>query len=70
MRLESICQHGCQQVRRIIAALENGDEVPETHGLNQAERAALLAELQQIMAVYGDVCRFELSVVGSQLSVN
>ncbi len=56
-RVEAICQHGCPQVRRIIAALETGDEVPETHGLNQSERAALLAELQQIMAVYGDVCR-------------
>ncbi len=56
-RLENICQQGCQQVRRIIAALDTGDEIPETHGLNQSERAALLAELKQIMAVYGDVCR-------------
>ncbi|MBK1693957.1 hypothetical protein CKO09_04285 [Chromatium weissei] len=56
-RLESICQQGCQQVRRIISALEAGVDVPETHGLNQRESSALLAELQQIMAVYGDVCR-------------
>lgn len=56
-RVETICQLGCQEVRRAIAALEAGAELPETRGLAPDERALLLAELGQIMAVYGDACR-------------
>lgn len=56
-RLELLCAKGCRQVRRDIAALESGTELPETQGLTADERAWLLAELKQIMAVYGDTCR-------------
>nr|WP_207280900.1 hypothetical protein [Thiocystis violacea] len=58
-RLEILCGKGCQQVRRDIAALESGAELPETRGLTPAERHRLLAELKQIMAVYGDACRLD-----------
>ncbi|MCK7581753.1 MAG: hypothetical protein MZV65_43120 [Chromatiales bacterium] len=56
-RLEVLCAKGCRQVRCDIAALESGAELPETQGLTADERARLLAELKQIMAVYGDTCR-------------
>ncbi|WP_213378248.1 hypothetical protein [Allochromatium tepidum] len=55
--LEALCAKGCRQVRRDIAALESGAELPETQGLSADERARLLTELKQIMAVYGDSCR-------------
>lgn len=55
-RVESICQAGCRQVRQAIAALERGANLPETRDLDADERAALLAELKSIMAVYGDAC--------------
>ncbi len=57
--LEALCQKGCRQVRRDIAALEAGADLPETQGLGPSERALLLAELKQIMAVYGDACRVD-----------
>lgn len=57
--IEALCQKGCRQVRRDIAALEAGAELPETRGLTPRERRLLLAELKQIMAVYGDGCRME-----------
>lgn len=56
-RLEALCAKGCRQVRRDIAALESGAELPETQGLSADERVWLLAELKQIMAVYGESCR-------------
>lgn len=55
-RLEAICQKGCRTVQLDIARIEQGDELPETRGLTAAERLLLLAELKQIMAVYGDSC--------------
>jgi hypothetical protein len=55
-RLESLCEKGCRHVWRDIEALERGDELTETKGLSPAERRWLLAELKQIMAVYGDRC--------------
>ncbi|WP_343032212.1 hypothetical protein [Allochromatium palmeri] len=56
-RLEALCAKGCRQVRRDIVALESGVELPEAQGLTSDERNRLLAELKQIMAVYGDTCR-------------
>ncbi len=58
-RVEALCQKGCRQVRRAIAALEAGAELPETEGLDPGARALVLADLKQIMAVYGDACRLD-----------
>lgn len=55
-RLETLCGKGCRQVWRDIDALESGRELRETRGLTEKERRWLLAELKQIMAVYGDRC--------------
>ena len=55
--LEAICGKGCRQVRRDLAALESGAELPETQGLTPDERVRLLSELRQIMDVYGHECR-------------
>jgi hypothetical protein len=54
--LESLCEKGCRHVWHDIDALERGQELQETKGLNDTERRWLLAELKQIMAVYGDRC--------------
>ncbi|UHD15929.1 hypothetical protein [Thiocapsa bogorovii] len=56
-RIEAVCRKGCSQVRQDIAALEAGAQLPETRDLSEEERRALLRELKQIMAVYGDACR-------------
>lgn len=58
-RIEAICVKGCRQVGCDIRALESGAEIPEVLGLTPDERRLLLAELQQIMAVYGDSCRID-----------
>ncbi|HSQ08625.1 MAG TPA: hypothetical protein VLM84_13185 [Chromatiaceae bacterium] len=55
-RLEAMCQKGCRLVWGDIAALERGDPLPETHDLTPAEVQWLLAELKQVMAVYGARC--------------
>jgi hypothetical protein len=55
-RLEALCQKGCRQVWGDIAALERGDPLPETRDLTPGEMRWLLAELKQVMAVYGDRC--------------
>ena len=56
-RIEAICQQGCGSVRASILTLEQGDDLPETADLDRDERAWVLAELQAIMAVYGERCR-------------
>ena len=55
-RLEALCQKGCRQVWGDIAALERGDPLPETRDLTLGEVRWLLAELKQVMAVYGARC--------------
>jgi hypothetical protein len=55
-RLETLCQKGCRQVWGDIAALEHGGALPETRDLTPGEVRWLLAELKQVMAVYGDRC--------------
>ncbi|EXJ14268.1 hypothetical protein [Imhoffiella purpurea] len=57
--VEAICQKGCLRVRRDIAVLESGADLPETLGLDPSERQALLRELKDIMAVYGESCRLD-----------
>lgn len=58
-RVERVCLKGCRQVRRDIALLDSGAEIPEAQGLTPDERRLLLVELKQIMAVYGDSCRID-----------
>ncbi|MEO1767015.1 hypothetical protein [Thiobacter aerophilum] len=47
-----ICELGCTRVREIMGALAAQEAVPETAELGAEERAAVLAELRSIMAVY------------------
>lgn len=55
-RLEAVCEKGCRHVWHDIDALERGEDLRETKDLTDEERRWLLAELKQIMAVYGDRC--------------
>jgi hypothetical protein len=55
-RLEALCEKGCRLVWGDIAALERGEALPETRDLTPAEVRWLLAELKQVMAVYGARC--------------
>jgi hypothetical protein len=55
-RLEALCQKGCRQVWGEIAALERGEALAETRDLTPGEIGWLLAELKQVMAVYGARC--------------
>jgi len=50
--IESICELGCDSVNDIIDALEQGNSVRETAGLDKTERQRVLLELKEIMAVY------------------
>jgi hypothetical protein len=50
--VEALCIRGCDAVRVVIRALEDGLPVTQTNGLDPQERAAVLAELKAIMAVY------------------
>ncbi|WP_223296667.1 hypothetical protein [Thiorhodovibrio frisius] len=54
--IEAICQKGCRQVHRDIERLAGGETVPEAKRLDARQREQLLAELQAIMAVYGERC--------------
>jgi hypothetical protein len=55
-RLEALCEKGCRHVWGDIAALERGEHLPETLDLTAVEVRWLLAELKQVMAVYGVRC--------------
>ena len=55
--VEAICGKGCRAVRADILALENGQVLQETKGLDRENRRKVLKELKAIMAVYGDTCR-------------
>lgn len=50
--VETLCQLGCDGVRRTIAALEAGQPVAQVEGLDAEQRQRVLAELKAIMAVY------------------
>jgi hypothetical protein len=54
--VEALCRKGCREVSRIILALERNEPVAETLALSSGERAAVLAELKSIMAVYDARC--------------
>ncbi len=57
--IELLCHKGCRQVWQEINALEQNEDLPETRGLNQEERALVLTELKAVMAVYGDRCSID-----------
>jgi hypothetical protein len=56
-RVEALCEQGCRAVRAYIEALRVDEDLPEFAGLDAGERGQLRAELETIMAAYGDVCR-------------
>ncbi len=55
--VESLCGEGCQAVYRHIEQLESGGSLPQTAQLSYEEQQEVLAELKNIMAVYGSSCR-------------
>jgi len=55
--VELICNKGCRAVRADILALEEGRPVEGLGCLPEELRRQVLAELREIMAVYGDSCR-------------
>jgi hypothetical protein len=50
--LDRVCALGCQVVSAYIKALQDAQTRPEYGALDAQQRAALLQELQSIMAVY------------------
>ena len=50
--VETLSLKGCEEVTKIIAALERGELVADTLELTADERLATLNELKSIMAVY------------------
>jgi hypothetical protein len=59
VRVEAICERGCRSVWHVIAALEQGKDLPETADLAAAERDWVLAELKAVMSVYAERCRVD-----------
>lgn len=54
LAIDAVCAQGCELVSAYIVALKAGESRPEYTGLDPAQRADLLRELQSIMAVYED----------------
>jgi hypothetical protein len=54
--VEILCHQGCQAVWGVINALERGETLPETAGLEAYEVQAVIGELKAIMAVYAGSC--------------
>jgi len=57
--VESICAQGCKVVYQVIATLQAGETPLEMAHLDTPATAAVLAELESIMAVYaenGSIC--------------
>ncbi len=54
--IEALCQRGCRQVTETIRRLERGEVPAELAAFDPAGRAAALAELRDIMAVYQAPC--------------
>ena len=50
--IEALCQCGCDAVRATITAMEAGQAVAQTEGMNEVEKRQVLEELRAIMAVY------------------
>ncbi len=54
--LEIVGQMGCEKTREIIRQLDAGEEVHPCDQLSVDECRAMLGELKEVMAVYGDDC--------------
>ncbi len=52
--LELVGKMGCEKTREIIRRLEAGEEVELCSQLSAVECRAMLEELKEVMAVYGD----------------
>ena len=55
--VELLCHQGCKAVWGVIHALERGETLPETAGLDDVEVEAVVGELKAIMSVYVGKCR-------------
>lgn len=62
--VERICQKGCRAVWGEIERLERGEVLPEVAGLDGDQRAAVLAELRSVMAVYAGRCEVAVADPG------
>jgi hypothetical protein len=51
--VERICSRGCRAVHQVLENLRQGHGVEALEGLSRSERAAVTAELESVMAVYG-----------------
>ncbi len=54
--VETLCNKGCREVTRTIGIMERHEPLAETAALSAEEQAAVLHELQSIMAVYDRPC--------------
>ena len=54
--VEYLCEQGCMKVSGYIEALQNDQEVPELDQLSEADRMAILSELESVMSVYAGKC--------------
>lgn len=50
--VEALCHSGCEMVRATISAMEEGQSIAQTQGLEMDEAHLVLNELKAIMSVY------------------
>ena len=50
--VEALCHCGCEMVRATISAMEEGQSIAQTEGLENDEAHLVLNELKAIMSVY------------------
>jgi hypothetical protein len=56
LALEALAQRGCRCVTEVIVRMERGEMPEELAAFGADQRAAALAELKAIMAVYDTPC--------------
>ena len=54
--VEQLCLKGCKALWQEIEAMDRGEFPPELDHLDAREKAAVLAEIKSIMAVYRGSC--------------
>ena len=54
LRIEAVCEAGCEAVRASIQTLESGNKVALTDDLSPEECQQVLSELKSIMSVYDE----------------